>query len=85
MRHSHHGSGPSPKSHHPGSDQRWMKSRALGDKVYSDAQSELLKACDAFRRKHDRKFLDITEVMSVMLDLGYQKAQPNAGPTSSGP
>jgi hypothetical protein len=69
MAHSVHGSGPDAGRH--GSDQRWMKSRVLGEKIYSDAEAEVLKACDAYRRKHDRKFLDLTEVMSIMLDLGY--------------
>ena len=66
MRPSKHGSGPSPS----GSDQRWLKDRELGDRTYSDAECELLKARDDYRRRHGRKFLDVTE---IMLELGYRR------------
>jgi hypothetical protein len=47
-----------------------LKDRELGDRTYSDAECELLKACDDYRRRHGRKFLDVTE---IMLELGYRR------------
>ena len=46
---------------------------ATSDKVFEDDETEFLVAMDQFKRRHNKQFPTLCDVLSVVRDLGYAK------------
>lgn len=47
------------------------------ERIYTAEEREFMRACDDYRREIGRKFLAASDVLHVLLSLGYRKvAEP---------
>jgi hypothetical protein len=43
------------------------------ERDYSEAEIEFMQALDSYKRSHGRPFPTCSEILRVLIDLGYQK------------
>ena len=48
-----------------------------GDRHYSDAEGEFLRAVEAFRVRHERRYLHACDYLHILKSLGYAKGPPS--------
>ncbi len=51
------------------------------ERDYTDAEIEFMHALDAYKRSSGRMFPTCSEVLEVLIGLGYEKKSPSAGST----
>lgn len=47
------------------------------DREYDDAETEFLRAAEAYRQEHKRISMRATDYLRVLLSLGYRKGPPD--------